>query len=79
MQNKNLIGFAIILAAAIFGTLAFVIWPAVFMTDEQATSQAEQTVQSFYDWYLSYDGNPLVDHAYRSSRYLRPGDGRVPG
>lgn len=73
MKNKNLIGFAIILAAAIFGTLAFVIWPTVFMTDKQATNQTEQVVQDFYDWYLSYDGNPLVDGAYRASRYLSPG------
>lgn len=72
MQNKNLIGFVIILASAIFYTLAFVIWPTVFMTNEQVTTQTEQVVQNFYDWYLSYDGNPLADHAYRSSRYLRP-------
>ena len=72
MQNKKLVGFAIILAAAIVATLAFVLWPTIFMTNKQATGQAEQVVQSFYDWYLSYDGNPLVDHAYRSSRYLRP-------
>jgi hypothetical protein len=72
MQNKTLAGFVIILAAAIFGALAFVIWPTVFMTNEQATSQTEQVVQDFYDWYLSYDGNPLVDHAYRTGRYLSP-------
>jgi hypothetical protein len=72
MKNKNLAGFVIIMAAAIFGTLAFVLWPTIFMTNEQATSQTEQVVQDFYDWYLSYDGNPLVDHAYRNSQYLRP-------
>lgn len=72
MQNKNVIGFVIILAAAIFATLAFVLWPTIFMTNEQVTTQTEQVVRDFYDWYLSYDGNPLVDHAYRSSRHLRP-------
>lgn len=72
MQNRNLVGFAIIIGAAIFGTLAFVLWPAIFMTNEQATGQTEQVVRDFYDWYLSYDGSPLADHTYRASKHLRP-------
>jgi hypothetical protein len=72
MQNKKLAGFVIILAATIFSTLAFVIWPTLYMNNEQATTQTQQVVRDFYGWYLSYDGNPLVDHAYRSSRYLSP-------
>jgi hypothetical protein len=30
----------------------------------------EQVVESFYDWYLGYPGNPVADGAYRSSEYL---------
>jgi hypothetical protein len=72
MKNKNQFGFLIILFAAGFGTLAFVIWPTLYATNERTSTQTQQVVQDFYSWYLSYDGNPLVEHAYRSSRYLRP-------
>ena len=46
------------------------IWPSVIANNEQVVSQPDQVVQDFYTWYLSYDGNPLVDHAYRSSNHL---------
>ena len=37
----------------------------------EAMSVAPETVvESFYNWYLGYPGNPLVDGAYRSSEYL---------
>jgi hypothetical protein len=72
MKNKNQIAFLIILVAAGFSTLAFVIWPTIYATNQQETSQPDQVVQDFYAWYLSYQGNPLVDHAYRSSQYLSP-------
>ena len=72
MKNKNQFGFLIILFAAAFGTLAFVIWPTISMANKQANTQTQQVVRDFYSWYLSYDGNPLADHAYRSSRYLSP-------
>jgi hypothetical protein len=72
MKNKNQIAFLIILVAAGFSTLAFVIWPSIYATNEQLASQPEQVVQDFYASYLSYDGNPLVDHVYRSSEYLSP-------
>lgn len=70
MKNKNQVAFLIILIAAGFSTLAFVIWPSVYATNKQGVSQPDKVVQDFYAWYLSYDGNPLVDHAYRSSNYL---------
>jgi len=70
MKNKNQVAFLIILIAAGFSTLAFVIWPSMCATNEQVVSQPDKVVRDFYDWYLSYDGNPLVDHAYRSSNYL---------
>lgn len=72
MKNNTKIAFLIILAAAAFSTLAFVIWPTLYVTNEQVTSQPDQVVQGFYAEYLSYDGNPLVDKVYRSSEYLSP-------
>ena len=72
MKNKNQIAFLIILIVAGFSTLAFIIWPTLYATNEQVTSQPDQVVEDFYASYLSYDGNPLVDHAYRSSKYLSP-------
>jgi len=70
MKNKNQIAFLIILVAGGFSTLAFVIWPTIYSTNAQIASQPDQVVRDFYGWYQSYDGNPLVDHAYRSSNYL---------
>lgn len=72
MKNKNQIGFLIILVAAGFSTLAFVIWPTIYATNKQITSQQDRIVRYFYGWYLAYEGNPLVEHAYRSSEYLSP-------
>ncbi|MBT3392092.1 MAG: DUF3828 domain-containing protein [Chloroflexi bacterium] len=70
MKNKNQLGFLIILAAAIFSALAFVIFPAMKINDRQSINQPDQVVQDFYTWYLAYDGNPLVDKAYQSSSFL---------
>lgn len=72
MKNKNQIAFLIILVAAAFSTLAFVIWPTLYVTNKQITSQPDQVVRDFYASYLSYEGNPLVDKVYRSSEYLSP-------
>jgi hypothetical protein len=72
MKNKSPIALLIILVAAGFSTLAFVIWPTIYATKAQVTTQPDQVVRDFYTSYLSYDGNPLVDHVYRSSEYLSP-------
>ena len=72
MKSKLLFGFLIILAAATFSSLTFVIWPAFSMRNTRVTSQPDQVVRDFYDWYLSYDGNPLVDRTYQSNRHLSP-------
>lgn len=72
MKSKLLLGFLIVLAAATFSSLAFVIWPAFSIRNIQVASQPDQVVRDFYDWYLSYDGNPIVEHAYRSNRRLSP-------
>lgn len=41
---------------------------------EAATLDAapEDTVESFYRWYTSYNGNVVVDEAYRDNEYLTP-------
>ncbi len=70
MKNKTQIGFLIILAAAIFYALAFIIWPALAVLSKQETTHPEQVVQEFYKWYLSYQGNPLSSRAFRSSPQL---------
>mgnify|MGYP000235854184 CR=1 FL=1 len=70
MNNKKQFGFLIILYAAAFATLAFVLWPTINTGNEQAN--ARKVVQDFYQGYLSYEGNPLMDSAYRTSPYLSP-------
>ena len=72
MKNKNQIAFLIILFAAVYATLAFVILPTIlYGANKQVNTPApDQTVRNFYDWYLSYDGNPLVEKAYRSNAAL---------
>lgn len=72
MNNKKQFGFLIILSVAAFATLAVVILPTLKMGNKQANTNIQQVVQDFYNWYLSYDGNPLVDHVYRGSRHLTP-------
>jgi hypothetical protein len=37
---------------------------------EASPSTPEAAVESFYEWYMGYSGNALVDGAYRSSEYL---------
>ncbi|MBN1318429.1 MAG: DUF3828 domain-containing protein, partial [Anaerolineales bacterium] len=40
----------------------------------KASSQftPEKVVEAFYAEYLAYQGNPLVDHKYRTGEYLSP-------
>ena len=78
-MSKKQIGFLIIIAAAVFATLAFVIWP---YATKQPTDQdsPEKVVDAYYIWYLDYIGdpgsndfrNPMGDRAYRDSEYLSP-------
>ncbi len=70
MINKNQFGFLIIVVASVFATLAFVLFPTIIKGNEQ--EKARKVAQDFYNWYLSYEGHPLVDSAYRSSPYLSP-------
>ena len=34
------------------------------------TESAEQIVQAFYDEYLSYNGNPLINRVYQDNEYI---------
>jgi hypothetical protein len=76
-MSKKQVGFLLIIAAAVFATFAFVIWPFAAKQPAERSSPA-QAVEGYYDWYLDYIGepgsddfrNPLVDRAYRDSEYL---------
>lgn len=72
MKNKNQIAFLIILLAVIYYTLGFVILPPILHgTNRRVETPApDHIVRDFYDWYLSYEGNPLTDQAYRSNASL---------
>lgn len=74
MKNKNQVAFLIILVAVAAATLLFVILPPILYgtTQETKTAAPEQVVQQFYDWYVSYQGNPLVDKAYQGNESLSP-------
>lgn len=74
MKNKKQIAFLIILIAVAAATLLFVILPPILYgtAQETRTTAPEQVVQQFYAWYVSYQGNPLVDKAYQGSEWLSP-------
>jgi hypothetical protein len=55
----------LIVLAALLVSAAVIFRPAGLFTDKP-----EAVVQKFYDWYLDYEQNPLVDKAYQSSKYL---------
>ena len=40
------------------------------VSSEAMSATPEAVVESFYNWYIGYPGNALVDGAYRSSEYL---------
>lgn len=74
MKNKNQVAFLIILIAAAAAALLYVILPPILYRSGRDTKTAtpEQVVQQFYDWYVSYRGNPLVDKAYQGHESLSP-------
>jgi len=72
MKNKQLIGFLVVVFAALLGTLAFVIFPTI-QVDPRPTASPEQVVNNFFSWYLGYQGNVLTDKAYRQNSALTPG------
>ena len=71
MNTKQLL----LLVVSVVVALSFVLGgcspaPASSATFEAAAVAPEQVVERFYDGYLGYPGNVLVDGAYRSSEYL---------
>jgi len=72
MKNKQLIGFFIVIFAALLGTLAFVILPTI-QADPRSVASPEQVVKEFYAWHLNYQGNVLADKAYHQNSALTPG------
>ena len=77
MNTKSRFGFLIIMAAALVSVSLFVIWPSA-IRGRSAPGSPEQVVESFYQDYLAYIGepgsenfrNPLVDRHYRESELL---------
>jgi hypothetical protein len=47
--------------------------PASSATSDPSTAAPGEVVERFYEWYVGYPGNALVDGAYRSSEYLAGG------
>jgi hypothetical protein len=67
MNNKRVFSIVLIVGAAVLVSAAVIFRPAILFQD-----QPEDVVQKFYDWHIRYEGNPLVDKAYRSSDLLSP-------
>lgn len=71
MNARKTFPFFLIIAVAILVSSAIIFKPAfLFQENSEETTSPEAAVQEFYDWYISYEGNPLVDHAYRDYPYL---------
>jgi hypothetical protein len=71
MNAPNTFYYFLITAIAVLVSAAIIYKPAFLYQDNtQETTAPKEVVQEFYDGYISYDGNPLVDHAYHNSPYL---------
>jgi len=81
MNNKKRIGcilimvLAILIPAAIFmpSSLAYSgykIYQEKKIVNSEILGEPEEIVQAFYDAYITYEGNPLVDKTYQSSIIL---------
>lgn len=76
-MNKKTIVYGIIITAVLFAVGAFILWPSM-LSNVSAQNTPQQTVETYYAWYLEYIGdpqdekidNPLVDRAYRKSNLL---------
>lgn len=70
MSSRKIVGsFVGLMAAATILVTGCAGGPVVSL----AQGNPSETVESFYDWYLAYEGNPLVDQAYKSSDLLSDG------
>lgn len=77
MKNKKLFSWILIMAVAILVSLVIIFPSALAFSGNKAyrentelSSGIEETVKDFYNGYLQYDGNPLVDKAYQSNVFL---------
>jgi hypothetical protein len=68
MEEKQATLFVLIMALALSIVLGECS-PAPTPSEAMSVTP-EKVVESFYNWYVSYPGNLLVDGAYRSSEYL---------
>lgn len=71
MNAQKLFPFVLIVGVAILVSSAIIFRPSfLYQNNVVETSAPEVVVQDFYEWYLSYQGNPLVDQAYQGTRFL---------
>lgn len=59
-----IVGLILILAAALGACSSFAPNPSSAGSPDIPNTPAEQVVQEFYDWYISYPGHPIVSGAY---------------
>ena len=77
MKNKKLFFWVLIMAVAILVSLVIIFPSAIafsgniaYRENTQLNSDIEVIVKDFYNGYIQYDGNPLVDKAYQSNAFL---------
>jgi hypothetical protein len=81
MKNKKLITWVLIIAVAILASVAIIFPSALAFVGAKAyqgkveaesgiLGEPEEIVEAFYNEYLAYDGNPLVDKTYQFSIML---------
>jgi hypothetical protein len=77
MKTTNYHPWIILISAILIAVVAYIFWPKIIL-GSSASATPSQVVEMFYDWYLNYIGdpstndfqNPLINGAYRDSRYL---------
>lgn len=83
MQNKKLFAWILIIVAALLVSMVIIFPPTLIFsgyqkyqenveTNAENQVQPDAVVQAFYDWYLTYEGNPIVERAYQDSDLLTP-------
>ena len=77
MKNKKLFFWVLIMAVAILVSLVIILPSGLafsgnkaYRENTQINSEVEEIVKDFYNGYIQYDGNPLVDKAYQANPFL---------
>jgi len=61
----------ILVLAILFIALALLVTAAIIFPPGNLFAQnPEEVVRDFYDWYISYESNPLVDRIYQTNQHL---------